>query len=602
MKRVFGMLFLYASIFVTNGAPIFVVQEGKQVPIGAPYLTYQIANSKDKDWATFPMDYVSILPLSEFEGRFVMQCTSTEGIVLEWPDNKIERLEAVVLNAKGDTCAYLKYDDVWGYASPLFIKNQVLLLPHPLANEKYEVRYTLFSHNPCYPVCCAQHSTSFVARFIKEYTWYGLLAGIVVSVFSLNILFLVSQRESTYLWYALYTISLGFFHWSYTGVGFQWIWPDLSEWNRYSYMVSSFLLLSFQYIYLYYYTKKLNTIKLRYILGVILFRFVVLCLSLLYPVFSKWHLLLDFLTLVFQLWLMARVLLYKTLHGRLYMVAMGALAFGYLIFIAAYYQWVETNYFTYNMVAMSGIFELILGMLALALRFKYLGDEKEKLQQSEIASLKAITLLKEQVLEETKEKERIQKEVNKDLEIKIKERTLELAQKNEKLEELNHKLLDMSSQLDKQNWNLNKELAVDRLKLMWGKDISFEDFKRTFPSENHIIRFIAELKWQHGFKCRKCASVEWTEGTQHWARKCTTCKYEESVTAHTLFHGLKFDIVKALYISLHTVIHRDEVPVKQLSDEIDLREATVWAFRKKTLERISQKSNTKGDVLRSLVG
>jgi len=601
MYRGLLIIIFYASVLVAKCDPIFKVKSANQTPVDAPYLSYRILNSNDTTWKTFPNNYVSILPLSEFEGRFKLNSLSDNSLILEWPDNKIERLDAFILNQKGDTCEQLHYSDKAGYFSPLFLKNQVLILQHPIKNETYVVTYKLFSHNPCYPVSCLQESTSFVSRFIKEYAWYGLFAGIVLSVFSLNLLFFISQKEKTYLWYALYTISLGFFHWAYTGVGFQWIWPSMADWNRYSYMFTSFLLLSFQYIYFYFYTKKLNPVDVRFIVAVIVFRSAILIYSIMQPVFLKWHLLLDFLTLAFQLWLMVKILLYRTLHGRLYMISIGTLAFGYLIFIAAYYQWIETNFFTYNTVAISGIFELIIGMLALALRFKYVTDEKAKLQRTEIESLKSIADLKEQVLEETREKERIQREVNKELEIKIQERTLEIAQKNEKLEDLNKQLLEMSSQLDKQNWSLSKELQGDRLKLMWGKSISYEEFKQTFPSDFHIYRFISELKWQQGYCCKKCHSTEWADGINFMSRKCGQCKYEESVTANTLFHGLKFPFAKALYISLHTVIHRDTLSVRQLAEEIELREATVWAFRKKTLDRISDKTTNKGDILRSLV-
>lgn len=601
MYRVLLLIILYASAFSGKSEPIFKVKDGDQIHVSAPYLTYRIINSSDSTWRIFPSDSVSILPLSEFEGQFKFSSTSDNSLALEWPDNKIEQLDAVILNQQGDTCAKLHYSDEEGYFSPMFLKNQVLSFQHPKPGEVYTVHYRLFAHNPCYPVCSIQSITSFVARFMKEYTWYGLLAGIILSVFSLNILFFISQKETTYLWYALYTLSLGFFQWSYTGVGFQWLWPTMSGWNRYSYMFTSFFLLSFQYIYFYFYTKRLNPVSKRYIVAVILCRFALLCYSLWQPSFAKWHLLFDFLMLAFQLWLMVKVNLSKTLHGRLYIASIGMLAFGYLIFIAAYYQRLETNFFTYNTVALGGIFELITGMLALALRFKYLNDEKSMLQGREIESLKSITELKERVLEETKEKERIQREVNKELEIKIQERTVELAQKNEKLEELNTKLLEMSSQLDKQNWSLSKELQGDRLKLMWGKNISFEEFQKTFPSDEHVHRFISGLKWQDGYSCKKCKGKDWMEGMNFMARKCIQCKYEESVTANTLFHGIKFSFSKALYISLHTVIHRDSVPIRQLADEIELREATVWAFRKKTLERITSSSTNKGDVLRSLV-
>jgi hypothetical protein len=605
MKCVFFCVLFYTlsfpTLFAIEKQEMNLVTEANLGPVLPPFLQYRFLGSNGGAWQNAPMESSSLPPLTSFEGRFFLLSKTGNSVVLEWPDNKIEFLQATVQNRRGDTVAVLHYHDVDGFSSPFFIKNQVLSFPHPKPNEVYSVQYHMLSHNSSYPICSVQATPSFFSRFIKEYTWYGLLAGIVLTVFSLNLLLYASHRESTFFWYALYTVSLGVFQWSYTGVGYQWLWPHWTQWNRYSYMISSFLMICFQFVYLYYYTKRLNPIRPRHLLAVILFRFVILGYSLWFPAFSKWHLLLDFLTLVFQVWMMNKVLLQKTLHGRLYMLSISTLAFSYLIFMAAYYQFIETNYFTYNAFALGGIVDLIIGMLALALRFKYLSDEKEKLQDNEIASLKAIADLKEQVVQEAKEKARIQKEVNVELEAKIRLRTMELAQKNEKLEELNDKLLDMSSQLDKQNWVLNKELVGDRLKLMWGKDIRFEEFQQTFPSEKHIFRFISSLKWQESFQCKKCGGSEWKEGAQYLSRKCSVCLYEESVTANTLFHGVKFPLVKALYISLHTVIHRDEVPVHQLSQEIDLREATVWAFRKKTLEKLATKNTGVGDVLRSLV-
>jgi hypothetical protein len=166
---------------------------------------------------------------------------------------------------------------------------------------------------------------------------------------------------------------------------------------------------------------------------------------------------------------------------------------------------------------------------------------------------------------------------------------------------LNSKLNAISSSLDKQNWSLNQELSSDRIKLMWGKKINFEEFTKTFPADKNVLRFIADLKWQDGYACKKCGSTEWSEGAQYYARKCTQCKYEESVTANTLFHGVKFSLAKALYISLTTVIHRDSISVKQLATEIELREATVWAFRKKTLDKIDHSNDNQGEILKCLL-
>ena len=601
LKNPFFIVLFYASAFQVLAIDTLSINGTQQTSISSPYLRYKSINLINEKWQIINKENTVLKPLEYFEGEATFKTNSTTPLVFEWPDNKIEQIDAVVTNSKGDTATSVYYNDTNGFQNQLFIKNKVLILYDPQKSETYKLSYKLYSHNPIYVICWARNIDSLFNRFIKEYSWYGIFSGMILIVFSLNLLLYVLLRNNTFVWYGLYTLTLGLFHWSYIGIGFQWIWPQFTLWNRYGYIFSSFLMLSFQFIYFRFYIQNLFSLNKWYIYAIIIIRFLILTTSIYNTSVIEWYFLIDFFAFCYLLFLVLKIKLYNTLHGKMFVASISLLLSAYFIFILAYYHIINSNFWSYNAIAFGGTLELLIGLLALALRFKYLSDEKNKLQLSEITSLKSISELKEKVLEETKEKERIQREVNQALEIKIKERTLELAQKNEKLELLNNRLLDMSSQLDKQNWSLNKELQSDRLKLMWGKDISFAEFKLTFPSDKHIFRFISDLKWQDGFQCKKCNCTEWNEGVQFMSKKCSQCKYEESVMANTLFHGVKFPLIQALYISLHTVIHRDSLPVKQLAEEIDLREATVWAFRKKTIERISNKNSTKGDVLKSLV-
>lgn len=601
IKRLLFFVFFYALAFQVLAIDTLRINGAQQTSISRPYLRYKAANLINEKWQIINNDNTILKPSQYFDGEATFKTNSTTPLVLEWPDNKIEKLKALVLDSRGDTVARVDYNDNYGFQNLLFIKNKVMILYEPKTGETYTLHYQLFSHNPSYVICWARNMDSLFDRFIKEYSWYGIFSGMILIVFLLNLLLFTVLRNNTFAWYGLYTLSLGLFHWSYIGIGFQWIWPQFTLWNRYGYIFSSFLMLSFQFIYFRFYIQNLFSINKWYIYAIIIIRFIILMASIFNSSVIEWYFLIDFFTFSYLLFLVLKIKLYHTQHGKMFVASISLLLVSYLVFILAYYHIISSGFLTYNAIAFGGTLELLIGLLALALRFKYLSDEKNKLQQSEITSLKSISELKEKVLEETQEKERIQREVNQALEIKIKERTIEIAQKNEKLEELNAKLYEMSSQLDKQNWYLNKELQSDRLKLMWGKNISFEEFKRTFSSDKHIFRFISDLKWQDGFQCKKCNGTGAVEGVQFMSKKCNQCKYEESVTANTLFHGVKFPLIQALYISLHTVIHRDTLPVKQLAEEIDLREATVWAFRKKTIEQISNKSFTKGDVLGSLV-
>ncbi|MFN3405315.1 MAG: 7TM diverse intracellular signaling domain-containing protein [Cytophagaceae bacterium] len=601
MRRYWIALVLYALVLSCYGMDTLSVYRAREMEIFAPFLKYRITRAKDAVWEKISRDKVMVNPGDIFHAEALFRPETDAALVFEWADNKIEFLKAGIVNTKGDTCAHLFFDDTEGYNNQLFVKNHVMVFQRPVAGETYRLLYKLKAHNPVYAMCWISDMDIFIKRFIREYTWYGIFSGMIMIIFSLNALFYIILRDKTFLWYALYTIALGIFHWSYTGVGFQWLWPDLPIWNRYAYMYASFFMLSMQFIYFRYYIKNLNFLNEWYIISIIVARLAILMISIFSPDFREWFFLSDFFTFSYLLFLQIKIKLYETLHGKMFITSVSLLLSSYLIFILAFYHIIPNSVWAYNSLAVGGSLELLVGLLALALRYKYLGDEKDKLKQSEISSLTKISSLKDQLIYETKEKARIQKEINKELEIKIAERTIELAKKNEDLEALNKKLNEISKTLDKQNWSLNKELRSDRITLMWGKNISFSEFTRSFPAEDHVLRFIADLKWEDGYSCKKCGSSDWTAGIQFQARKCNSCKYEESVTANTLFHGVKFPLIKALYISLATVINRENISVRQIASEIELREATVWTFRKKTLDKIASATNNQGEILKCFV-
>jgi hypothetical protein len=78
-----------------------------------------------------------------------------------------------------------------------------------------------------------------------------------------------------------------------------------------------------------------------------------------------------------------------------------------------------------------------------------------------------------------------------------------------------------------------------------------------------------------------------------YSRKCTRCRTIESVTAHTILHGVKFPIDKALFILLTTTNNVNKYTTEQLSETLNLRRATCWTFQHKVKEKIAAFSNPK---------
>jgi len=82
----------------------------------------------------------------------------------------------------------------------------------------------------------------------------------------------------------------------------------------------------------------------------------------------------------------------------------------------------------------------------------------------------------------------------------------------------------------------NKEIAL-----------SLFDFQSKFSMEQDCLDYLSELRWQDGYKCKKCGYRSHCRGIKKRDRQCCRCRYLESPTADTLFPKVKFPLVKAFY-------------------------------------------------------
>jgi two-component system, sensor histidine kinase LadS len=183
--------------------------------------------------------------------------------------------------------------------------------------------------------------------------------------------------------------------------------------------------------------------------------------------------------------------------------------------------------------------------------------------------------------------------VNRELEEKVQERTLELDSKNRELENSNltltqqaEKINKINSILDLDNWKLKssiKEVLNERLQ---EKTMNYDQFKTLYPDNLSCYRFLESLKWNNGFSCKKCGNGKYFNGATKFARRCTRCGYNESITSYSIFHSIKFPIEKAFYIAYLTVTGRKDYTLEELALKLNLSTNTVWAFKAKVNQRI----------------
>lgn len=128
------------------------------------------------------------------------------------------------------------------------------------------------------------------------------------------------------------------------------------------------------------------------------------------------------------------------------------------------------------------------------------------------------------------------------------------------------------------------------------RQLTKEMAQELFNDSEKALKFIAEMKWENGFACRKCGHTNYCEGKSAYSRRCTRCKTEESVTAHTLFHNCKFPVNKAFYIAYTVCVEGKEVSTYDYSDQLGLNQMTCWKFRKRIKDCVAKKGTDKKNI------
>lgn len=113
------------------------------------------------------------------------------------------------------------------------------------------------------------------------------------------------------------------------------------------------------------------------------------------------------------------------------------------------------------------------------------------------------------------------------------------------------------------------------------KELDRQSFTKRFTTKQDCYEFLAELKWSNSYNCKLCNSSTYTKGKQPASRRCSKCGYDESTTAGTLFHKLKFDIDKAFGMLYEIVTSKKGANSIWLAERFGLNQKTTWAFRHK---------------------
>ena len=123
------------------------------------------------------------------------------------------------------------------------------------------------------------------------------------------------------------------------------------------------------------------------------------------------------------------------------------------------------------------------------------------------------------------------------------------------------------------------------------KSLSLFDFQQRFNSIESCERYLSDQKWKGCYKCSKCNHRNYCNGIKMYDRQCTSCRYNESATAGTLFHKVKFDLLKAFYIVYFVSTNKKGITSTELSRKLELRQKTCWSFKRKVMKAMESSGN-----------
>lgn len=393
----------------------------------------------------------------------------------------------------------------------------------------------------------------FLQHSLSKKKTLSFFYGILSMLFVLNLIWFVITKEKLRIAYAFYIFSIAYFSGKADNYMFYVLFPEHTFLLFYEYHLDKLVLAWGFGLYLHTYLGNgIESRKVKRYLLIILGGYTVQYFFELLVSGSNYY----YHSLVPVFWLSFFMLL-KIREYRekkyLLLTAVFIVCVGVTINISQALNWRSfTNNFTIFATNYSAIIDAVFFAIITAVKMR--DDSKETIK------------LQGQLIGQLKEQEELQQKVNKELEGKVNERTIDLREKNEELNSLNEKLkeqsveiMNMNEQLDLHNYQLKKENKEILKSSIVGSAITFEKIQHLYPDQLSCLQYLKKLKWEEGYTCRKCEGEKHNDLDAHKGKRCSRCGAVEAITANTLFERLRIPLEKAFYIAYTVLTERENV-------------------------------------------
>lgn len=118
------------------------------------------------------------------------------------------------------------------------------------------------------------------------------------------------------------------------------------------------------------------------------------------------------------------------------------------------------------------------------------------------------------------------------------------------------------------------------------------DFMKRFDSERSCFEYLSMYKWSLGFECTNCGCKESYDcKKRYYHKQCKACLRVNSPTSHTVFHNVKFGIVKAFYIVFKMSATTKSISAEQLAKTVGINRKSALLFQHKVRRAMRSSGN-----------
>lgn len=365
--------------------------------------------------------------------RFQIKSTTDRSYIMEFFDFDLEDVAFYLEREQG--VFEVQYA---GYSRPfeqryLPHKNLTFSLCVPKGETRtIFLRFVSSQSNVLQPI--VRSTQRFVDYSIHEYIFLGILYGLLALVVFYNNLYFLFLRKSHFGYYSLFVLGILVYLMASNGTGFQFVWSNYPAFNAHAVTLSLFLVVTCILLYTHRILADKNTVLWsRFLKIVVLIRCLVFIIELKYPRYTGWET-VDLAFLQIPLCMSLLLMRKGAKNAKWFAIAYVLFDLSFVITYLEHQNVLESNVFTVYALSFGTVLQFVL------LSFNYGENIKRAFAIKNEAQAELIA--------QYKRNEYLQASINRELEVKVAERTKELETQNREMERQKEEIQALNENLE----------------------------------------------------------------------------------------------------------------------------------------------------------